>query len=435
MWTTSYTLTYDANGGTGTLPTDSNLYIYGQSVTVQANIDLVKSNLYFAGWNTALDGTGFTYAANDEFAMGNANVILYAKWVVSHTFETAIIPGDAVTATVGSKTFKMIYANNRDIITFPFSPGITYPFLPTDLTPVDNQTATLTKKFFIGETEVTYELWKTVYDWATDSTRGSKKYTFCYTGQMGGGPLVLTDQHPVTSISWPDAVIWCNALSEMTGAEPVYVANGTNGTITGSVLRSSVIGTYNGQDLEMVVVKSEIDNLSRKGYRLATSKEWEYTARYVGTNAGGRTDYVSNSVNNGHTDLTAGYYWTPAKYASGANKPWDDNSGGLGEPGKSANDAVAVYKYYWNQSYWVDNGTPSTAIVKSKGIGGTNALGIYDMSGNAHEWCFTDNLSGATARGGGFDSNSRDLAIGLWFTNTGSTWCGTGTGIRLAKTK
>jgi formylglycine-generating enzyme required for sulfatase activity len=37
----------------------------------------------------------------------------------------------------------------------------------------------------------------------------------------GGGP-VGTNQHPVTEISWRDAVVWCNAYSEAVGKTPYY---------------------------------------------------------------------------------------------------------------------------------------------------------------------------------------------------------------------
>ncbi len=34
----------------------------------------------FAGWNTAADGFGISYATAATFAMGNSNVVLFAKW-------------------------------------------------------------------------------------------------------------------------------------------------------------------------------------------------------------------------------------------------------------------------------------------------------------------------------------------------------------------
>mgnify|MGYP001328877215 CR=1 FL=1 len=78
----TYTVTYDGNGNTGGwVPTDGNNYVVRQTVTVLGDTGtLVKTNFVFGGWNTASDGSGTTYAQDDTFAMGFADVTLYAKW-------------------------------------------------------------------------------------------------------------------------------------------------------------------------------------------------------------------------------------------------------------------------------------------------------------------------------------------------------------------
>lgn len=43
-------------------------------------MNLVKTGCAFAGWNTTSAGTGTTYAPGATFAVGNANVTLYAVW-------------------------------------------------------------------------------------------------------------------------------------------------------------------------------------------------------------------------------------------------------------------------------------------------------------------------------------------------------------------
>jgi uncharacterized repeat protein (TIGR02543 family) len=80
--TPTYTVTYNGNGNTsGTVPTDSNHYTQGQTVTVLGNSgSLAKTGYSFANWNTLSDGTGTTYAQGNTFSMGSANVTLYAKW-------------------------------------------------------------------------------------------------------------------------------------------------------------------------------------------------------------------------------------------------------------------------------------------------------------------------------------------------------------------
>lgn len=80
----TYTVTYDGNGSTGgSVPTDTAAYEEGATVTVLGNTgSLVKDGYEFTGWNTADDGSGTDYAADATFAMGTANVTLYAQWDV-----------------------------------------------------------------------------------------------------------------------------------------------------------------------------------------------------------------------------------------------------------------------------------------------------------------------------------------------------------------
>ena len=76
---TTCTITYDANGGEGTV-TDNKQYTNGSTVTVVGNYGkLTKDGYAFTGWNTAADGSGDSYKHNDQFAI-TANTILYAQW-------------------------------------------------------------------------------------------------------------------------------------------------------------------------------------------------------------------------------------------------------------------------------------------------------------------------------------------------------------------
>ncbi|MES2933900.1 MAG: InlB B-repeat-containing protein [Pseudomonadota bacterium] len=83
----AHTVAYHGNGNTsGTVPVDAGLYAAGATVTVLANTgNLAKTGYAFGGWNTAANGSGAAYVAGSSFAMGAANVSLYAKWIDPQT--------------------------------------------------------------------------------------------------------------------------------------------------------------------------------------------------------------------------------------------------------------------------------------------------------------------------------------------------------------
>jgi uncharacterized repeat protein (TIGR02543 family) len=85
------TVTYDGNGNTGgTVPVDPNSpYVSGATVTVLGNTgNLARTGYVFAGWNTAANGSGTSYAVGSHFTMPAANVILYAQWISSPPIPT-----------------------------------------------------------------------------------------------------------------------------------------------------------------------------------------------------------------------------------------------------------------------------------------------------------------------------------------------------------
>ncbi len=88
----TYNVTYDGNGHTGgSVPTDSGSYQEEATVTVLGNTgNLEKTGYTFTGWNTAADGSGESYAANETFSMGTANVTLYAQWMAKLNTTTSL---------------------------------------------------------------------------------------------------------------------------------------------------------------------------------------------------------------------------------------------------------------------------------------------------------------------------------------------------------
>lgn len=90
---TSHTVTFDANGGSGSMSAQ----VTAASQALSANA-FTRSGFAFAGWNTAADGSGTAYAdgASYDFA---ADVTLYAQWEALPTPTATATPSATPSAT------------------------------------------------------------------------------------------------------------------------------------------------------------------------------------------------------------------------------------------------------------------------------------------------------------------------------------------------
>jgi|GEM_PF-1155064 len=291
---------------------------------------------------TILDGIGTgTIVDNDaDAAFANADTI-----------------GQQIPVTVGSVEFKMIYVNDSTSINFPV--GTTDFFVPT-----------LTRKFFMAETETTNALFVEVYQWAKDAGKFNTIDVNTHNGldnttaKHGTQQLIDLDDpdcqitydgtfsvepgyenHPVTHVTWYGATMFVNWLTEMRDGN------------TDNVVHTNINETW--------VKNDTIDYPDRTGYRLPTKYEWEYTARYRGTDT---TNTVTGIVDGTDFDAMT-IKWTKGNSASGATSDKSD---------VTANRAVAVYGN--------SDPVPTDDVeVKSLGIDSKNFLGLYDMSGNVGE--------------------------------------------------
>lgn len=78
---TCYTVSYNANGGSGDVPVAATKYKAGDDIEVSDKGDLYRPNYIFNGWNTAADGSGTRYAAGSSITGIGSDITLYAQWV------------------------------------------------------------------------------------------------------------------------------------------------------------------------------------------------------------------------------------------------------------------------------------------------------------------------------------------------------------------
>lgn len=77
----TYTVAYNANGGTGAPASQTKTY--GETLTLSSTKP-TRTNYTFKGWGTSASATTVTYAAGGSYS-SNANITLYAIWELSYT--------------------------------------------------------------------------------------------------------------------------------------------------------------------------------------------------------------------------------------------------------------------------------------------------------------------------------------------------------------
>ena len=233
------------------------------------------------------------------------------------------------------------------------------------------------RNFAIAKYETTFAQWKKVYDWAV-----AHGYTFDHDGDMGsmdhwgykdwGARHPHSPDEPVTDLTGYDAMVWCNALSELEGRRLVYYADRE----LNDVYRRAFV--YR----PLMMLFFEADKAGDEGL-----------IKYSATLA---ADTV-------HADPDADGYRLPDvaefNYACTGGKRGYRYSWGR-EPG-------GVFDHAW---------LFDTARCTTHPVGRLkpNALGLYDMEGNVSEMSLATSKGSSVLRMGG---SFEDLVIGLRASN------------------
>lgn len=109
------TVTYNANGGTGTMTDARSPYYVGKVATVLASTFTAPVYKDFVDYDTAANGSGTNYAPGASITIAGANVVLYAQYANAYTLLTLNANGGTGTMTDAEKYY------TDEVITVPES--------------------------------------------------------------------------------------------------------------------------------------------------------------------------------------------------------------------------------------------------------------------------------------------------------------------------
>ena len=123
QWTQNPVITFDANGGKGTMGTQT--VKPNEATDLTAN-SFTRADYDFTGWNTAKDGTGTAYADKTNITT-NENVTLYAQWTL-HKYHVRWLNWDDTVLQKGDYTIEDPVSYDGDIPKRPEDDDYTYKF-------------------------------------------------------------------------------------------------------------------------------------------------------------------------------------------------------------------------------------------------------------------------------------------------------------------
>ncbi len=304
-------------------------------------------------------GSGnYVWSVDNEVKQDSVSLEYRFAPTVTGTYEIEVTNG-MYSATAFVQVNKIAFVDNFVSVT-----GGTFTF-------DENNAVTPESSVFISGRTVTIP---NLYVCKHEVTQSEYEKYCMYGGDEPNNNHGAGEYFPAYSVSWYDAIVYCNLRSMAENYTPVYSINGETDPAKWTDIVTSTAesgGTkYCGPSGSNADWDAVSFDTSASGYRLPTEAEWEYIAR-------------------------GGNNWDSFTY-SGSNNI----------------DDVAWYR------------TDKTHEVALKAA---NTLGIYDMSGNVWEWCWdwngdinvntsalgqTDNVSERIMRGGSWYQSSTYSEIG-----------------------
>lgn len=126
----TYTVAYNANGGSGT--TASSSHTYGVAKTLTANA-FTRTGYTFKGWNTKADGSGTSYTNSQSVSnltsTNGSTVTLYAQWT-ANTYTYNIVYKSSTGKALGTSTVAGTFGSSKSV-SAPDKTGYTTPSAQT----------------------------------------------------------------------------------------------------------------------------------------------------------------------------------------------------------------------------------------------------------------------------------------------------------------
>jgi formylglycine-generating enzyme required for sulfatase activity len=286
---------------------------------------ITNLNIAPAGNQTVL----FWPATIANYVLQSTTNLSSTNWVA--VTNTVLVTAVTVTNTSPTRYFRLhITSNTPPTNGMAFVPAGSFTMGDSldgesDATP----TIVTVSAFYMDTNLVNNAQWVAVLSWALNHG-----YSFDDDG------AAKATNHPVQTVNWYDVVKWCNARSLLAGLIPVY---------------------YTDTNLTQIYTNGDVDavnaNWAASGFRLPTEAEWEKAAR--GGAVGLRFPW-GDTISESH-----------ANYYSNTNLCSSCSSYDLGPSGYNAT--------------FTGGGPPYTSPV---GSFAANGYGLYDMAGNALEWCW-----------------------------------------------